>query len=237
MRKHFPYLRWKYTLLHAPLFLLLIASTAITGVNASPPPYLSVEPPSAEISAPGQSVNITVVVHDVTDHYGCDFDLIYNDTLLEYQKAKTTAYGPGAVVNVDNGNPLPSGALTIVDVSVPGTVRLSFLFRESYDMDPVEPGIQSPPSFNGTGVVAWITFKGLIEGVSPLNFDEVWTFIYDPTPAAQPRDPCVPGEIKVIPEFPTATLMPLLLILTLIAVFLGKKFSQRSARVPSVLSR
>jgi hypothetical protein len=213
-------LRWKF-MLHASLFLLLIASAGISNVSAQVP-YLSVDPVSAEISAIGQSVNITVLVHNVTDYYGCDFWVTYNDTLLEYTGFNLR--GPNAVIGS-----LPDAALTITDISVVGTVKLSVLFKESY--------VPRPASFNGSGVVAWVEFKGLAEGVSPLSFVEFWTFLYNSAPGVITRDPCVPGEIVVIPEFPTATLVLLLLIVTLVAVLLGKKFGQRGARMQSMPSR
>ena len=211
-------LRWKF-MLHASLFLLLIASAGIMNVSAQVP-YLSVEPVSVEISAIGESVNVTVVVHNVTDFYGCDFWLTYNDTLLQY-----TGYyhrGPGAVIGS-----LPDAALTLTDISVAGTVKVSILFKEAY--------VPRPDSFNGSGVVAWVEFEGLAEGVSPLSFVEMWTFLYNSAPGVITRDPCVPGEIIVIPEFPTATLVLLLLIVTLVAVLLGKKvWSKRRKDIISV---
>ena len=217
-------------LLSVALAAMLILSMALFNVGvafASPLPYLSIEPSSVyyEGDEPdewlGEEFSITVVVHDVTDYYGCDFEIDYSGTLLEYQKAKTTVYGPNAVVNVNDTNPLPLGALTIVDVSVLGTVKYSCLFRESYDMDPATPETDSPPSFNGTGVVAWVFFKiidvppqdwappDFVEVSCPLAFVEAMTFIYDPTPAAQPRDPCVNGlytyrMINLIKGAPTA---------------------------------
>jgi hypothetical protein len=87
---------------------------------------------------------------------------------------------------------LPDAALTITDISVVGTVKLSVLFKESY--------VPRPASFNGSGVVAWVEFKGLAEGVSPLSFVEMWTFLYNSAPGVITRDPCVPGEIVVMPK-------------------------------------
>ncbi len=74
-------------------------------------------------------------------------------------------------------------------------------------MDPITPGIQSPKSFNGTGVVAWITFKIIYVPTQPvdppgpayvqvgcnLDFDDTWTFIYKKPASVIPKDPSVGG--------------------------------------------
>jgi len=57
-------------MLYAPLFLLIIASIAITGVKADPAPYMFVDPPTAEISAVGQNITIKVNVTTVSNLYG-----------------------------------------------------------------------------------------------------------------------------------------------------------------------
>jgi PKD repeat protein len=197
------------------LVAMLIVSMAMLGVGlvaAVDTPWLSLEPPLTEYvgTAPGQYLNtkfnVTVEVHNVTDYYGCDFRLSYNDTLLEY-----TGYnlrGTNAVIGS-----LPDLALTITDTSITGSVRLSVLFKESY--------VPRPDSFNGSGVVAWVEFKIIYvpaQGTSPptynevgcdLNFDEVWTFLYNSAPAVITRNPCVNGDYlykmtNLVPGAPTA---------------------------------
>jgi len=172
------------------LLLLGILTLAfdIQPVKAGSLPYVFVDPPTVDVAV-GAFITVEVKVANVTDCYGVDFRLIYNDTLLQY-----TGYyhrGPGAVIGS-----LPDAALTLIDVSVAGTVIVSILFKEYY--------VPRPDSFNGTGVVAWVEFQGLAEGVSPLSFVEMWTFLYNSAPGVITRDPCVPGEIVVIaPPPPT----------------------------------
>lgn len=212
----------------ASLIVVLIASMVMFGASvsfAAPGTQISVDPPVKEFigTSPGDYLNtnfvIKVNVTNVLNLYGWDIRLTYNSTLLQY--VGRTVVGPNQVAPSQPAN------YTLTDVSVPGTIILGCAFSE----------VKGALPFDGSGVLAWITFEGKMIGVSDLDFVEGVTFLWDPNGMMISRDLCVGGEIEVIPEFPAAILLPLLLILTLIAVFLGKKFSQRSARMPSALSR
>jgi len=204
-------------MLYAPLFLLIIASIAITGVKADPAPYMFVDPPTAEISAVGQNITIKVNVTTVSNLYGYEFWLEYNSTLLT--EAYITPDGLGQVA------PSDPGFRAIDDLSTPGAVRYSLAFWP-------KPGPVYPPSFNGSGTLAWITFNGTAEGVSGLNFTRAKLFDTDGTSII--TDPWVDGQITVIPEFPTAIIMPLFLIATLAATFLAKMVWSKKHRRPVI---
>jgi hypothetical protein len=204
LKKNFPYLKWKYMLLTVPIFLLLIASASITGVNATSVAKISVKPPSVNIQAVGQNVTIEVNVTNVQLLYGWDIQLTYNSTLLTY--VGYTVIGPNQVCPSQHPN------YTLTDVSVAGTIIHGCAFS----------GAEGALPFNGSGVMEWITFKGTMKGVSNLSFIEDETFLWDPNGNAITRNPCANGQITVLPEFPTAIAMSLVLIATLAAASLGK---------------
>ncbi|NIP52372.1 MAG: hypothetical protein GWO26_10405 [Phycisphaerae bacterium] len=136
-------------------------STAITGANADPT-YLYVDPTPEIISAPGENKTITIKVFNVTNLYGWDLQLTYNDTLLE--KVDITVVGPNQVAPAQVGN------YTLTDVSTPGKIIFGCGFS----------GVQGALPFNGSGVLVWITFEGKMVGLSNLTFVEEMTFLWDP---------------------------------------------------------
>ena len=140
---------------------------------------------------------VEVVVNNVTDCYGVDFWMTYNSTLLS-KLGLVDVHGP-----FDSGNPpirpdpvTYPGGYVLTDISIPGTVRVSFTFV----------GALGAPSFNGTGTVCSIKFKIIycppqIVGEPPQNntvscdlaFDETKVKIWSPYGTAQPRNPSVNG--------------------------------------------
>ena len=213
------YLKWK-NITYAPLFLLLIVSTTITGVNANPGPKMLVAPSSEIIQAPGENKTVRINCTDVINYYGADVWLSYNNSIINC--TDVTVDGPGQVAP-------PPGSKRVLSVKYKpgdpgyeaGIIKLSCTFVYAEGADP----------FNGSGTIAWITFEGLIEAVSNLTFvlPGVRTKMYEidlsvtpPVSSVMDMDPPVGGEIEVIPEFPTAIIMSLLLITTLAAAFLGK---------------
>jgi len=205
LKKNFPYFKWKNILL-MPLFLLLITSMTTTSVKAQNP-YLSVNPPTATINAVGQTVTITVNVTEVAQGLsGFDIRIYYNQSIVSYTKYNYTVDGPGQVFP-----PLGTGTRNFYDYSVAGDLYLSLTL--SY-----------PTLVNATagGTVVWITFQGLMEGISNLTFDDAWTFMFNYMGDPITTDPSNPGQITVIPEFPAAIATLLLLTTTLTATLLGK---------------
>ena len=205
--KHFPQSR--RAILCISLFLSLIVSTTITGVNAQLP-YVYVDPPSVQIQAVGQTVMVNVTVFNVTGLYGWDVRLNYNSTLLNMTSA--TEYGTNSAVGAEPH--------TWTDVSVAGSARVGCAFSEA----------GGAVAFDGTGVLAFLTFQGNMLGISNLTFVEFLTLLYDSEGGFIPKDPSVGGEIEVIPEFPPSVAVTLLLIATLAAAFLGKTLWPRKRK-------
>jgi len=205
LKKNSPYLRWKNILL-MPLFLLLIASMTTTSVKANPLD-LFIDPPTATINAVGQKVTVTVNVTAVSGCSGFDIRIYYNQSILSYTVGNYTVDGPGQVFPT-------TGVRYFTDASIPGDLYLVLALS------------QSPPNLINTtgGIVVWITFQGLMEGVSNLTFNTgvTGTFVYDSIGNPMTIDNLYPGQITVIPEFPAAIATLLLLTTTLTATLLGK---------------
>jgi len=202
LKKNFPYLKWK-NILFMPLFLLLIASMTTTTVRAQNP-MLFIDPPTATIDAVGQKVTITVNVTQVTNVGGFDIRINYNQSILSYTKNNYTVDGPGQLFP-----PLGTGTRNFFDNSGTGYVYLSLTMGY-------------PTVMSGSGRVVWITFGGLMEGVSNLTFNPTFTKIFDSDGNPITQDPPGDGQITVIPEFPAAIATLLLLTTTLTATLLGK---------------
>jgi len=196
-------------------------STAITEVSAAPGPKIYVDPVSATISALGENTTVTIKCENVVNYYGADFWLRYNGSVVD--PVEVTVDGPGQVAPP----PGPQRALSVSIVS--NTVRFSCMFVYA----------EGAADFDGNGTVAWITFEGITEGNSTLNFDLAWTAMYEinygttpPTLSEMTIDPPEDGEIIVIPEFPAVMVVTLLLIATLAAASLGKIVWSRKRRGP-----
>jgi hypothetical protein len=221
LRKLFLHMKSKSTVI-APLFLLLIVSMATPGASANLSlPIVSVEPPTVTISAPGDSVMVEVNVTGVTNLYGYDLFVGYDNTTLEQNGI--SVIGPGQVV------PVSSADYSFADISYSGMVIVNVGFLENPD---------HPPSFNGTGTLLWITFTGKAVGTSALKLNNTDVYpIYVSTLYNRNQDPIpstlIDGEIQVMSEFPTAVMTPLLMISTLAAVLLAKIWL-RKRRGPAV---
>jgi hypothetical protein len=219
LRKSFSNIKWK-CMLYLPLILLLTASMALTNVSASPgDPYISVDPPKAQILAINQTVAVDINITDIIGMGAYDFWLYYNDTLLEVTQV---------LIDTDPANPLtetqvaPAASDRVdTDVSVSGIVRYSIVWKAGV------------PTYTGNGTAARITFKGKMVGNSTLTFSDTWTKAFDGLGDPIPLNPKNGGEIEVIPEFPVALIMPLLLTATLAAAFLAKMFWSRKHRGPA----
>jgi len=206
-------------MLYAPLFLLLAASMALTNVSASPDGPISVTPPKAQILAINQTVAVDIYITNVTGMGAYDFWLYYNATILDVTQV---------LIDTDPANPLtatqvaPAASDRVdTDASVPGILRYSIVWKAGV------------PTYTGNGTAARITFKGKMVGNSTLTFDNTWTKAFDGLGDPIPLNPKNPGEIEVIPEFPVALIMPLLLTATLAAAFLAKIVWSRKHRDPA----
>ena len=199
--------------------MMLMISMVMIGVNvASADPtanvYCDPDPKTVIGNSPGEHLGTTFVievwVENVTGLYGWDARLNYNSTLLNMTSA--TEYGTNSAVGAEPH--------TWTDVSVAGSARVGCAFSEA----------GGAVAFDGTGVLAFLTFQGNMLGISNLTFVEFLTLLYDSEGGFIPKDPSVGGEIEVIPEFPPSVAVTLLLIATLAAAFLGKTLWPRKRK-------
>ena len=215
------------------LILLALPILPRVSVSAGESPYspadaISVEPAMALILEIGQTVTVNITITNITDCAGYMFKLDYNSSILEVVPKSTFPYH-NVTLDTDPANPLtpsqmapfPAGRLD-TDRSVLGSIKFSTVW------------LVGVPTYNGSGVAAQITFNGTMVGISTLIFDQTSTratdYWGDDILFATFND----GEIEVIPEFPVAIIMPLLLTATLAVAFLAKIVLSRKRRSPTI---
>jgi len=162
---------------------MLILAFNIQPGKAESLPLISLKP-SKYTAQLGDTFTIALNVFDVTDYYGFDMWLHYNSTIIEH--VNITVDGPGQVA------PTYLGHRDTMDVSVLGTIKYSCVFV----------GAAGTPSFNGSGTLAWITFKANNVGSTALNFNTYWTFLYYRNATIIPMGPPLNGSVTVIPRIP-----------------------------------
>jgi hypothetical protein len=158
-------------------------------------------------------VNVTVV--DVTDLYAWQAKIYYDNSILQYVEAfyptDFVFAGRDYVTGVPPTNGSDAGGVYFV-----------------YGCT-LKPG---ESTFNGTGVLYQIRFKGIKAGQSPLRVGltyVTYTKLYNSTYLgsgigfAPIPFTTADGNVTVIPEFQTSYLMPLLMITSLVSAFLAKK--------------
>ena len=208
--KSFLHIRWK-NIFYAPLFILLTVSMTITGVSASGLAQVYVDPPTVTIEELGENATVAINVSEVSNLYGYEFWLSYNTILLD---AVEVTIGPVAPEQIFLGP---------ID---PETMEWKPIYDEE-GLVKVVVTFLSGPAFTGSGTLAYITFNGTATGTSVLGLIDEHTVLLDPGHNEIDSLPPVDGEIVVVPEFPATLVTPLLLIATLAAALLAKKFWSR----------
>ena len=204
-------------ILRAFLFTL-IASIAILGVPAAHAMiYISVGPAELPDVLPGESFNVTVNVVDVINLGAIEFKLWYNTTLLD---AVYTYLTPTSEDYLKGYGPLDPVTYEYTPTSpINDTLGRVYWYA-------IVKAFTNP--FNGTDPVLTITFNATEMGTCSLHLNETvlgWidpVDFYDGKYVLDTDYGLVDGSVTVVPEFPSAILMPLLLITTLTATFLAK---------------
>ena len=206
------------------LVLLLIANItliSIPQVDAASTPTLSVDPPEYTAPAPGHNFTVSINVTNVERLGSFEFYLGYNTTLLEAVSCSLTP-----IIDEYFSYLIPS----------PWTPTAGIFHDRSHVYFGSGGLIDMDVPFTGSGALLTITFTALEEGSGTLDlYDTLLTGItpeYDIYTIAHEVDD---GSITVVPEFPASILMPLLLILTLAATFLGKIVWSRKRKDISTL--
>jgi len=157
---------------------MLTLAFNVQQAESDPLPQIFLDPSqySARLDA---FFTIKVNVSEVTDYYGFDMWLHYNNTIIE--RVNITVDGPGQVAPTDPGHRITT------DVSVLGTIKYSCVFV----------GAAGTPSFNGSGTLAWITFSATNVGSTALNFNTFWTNLYYRNATYMPMGPPLNGSVTV----------------------------------------
>jgi len=190
------------------MFLIVLFPSflsGVMGVSVQELPIVSLNPMEFEVPAPGESFTIDVNVTDVANLQGYEFKLEFNNTLIN-----ATAVTPGPIH--------PAGTLYIPGREINSTYIWTPLQNVSDGF--VWAGAVLPlfQTFTGSGIMMTINFTALATGNCTLHLydtelvDSLGEYLEHTT---------LDGSVTVIPEFPTAIVMPLLLIATLAAAFLG----------------
>ena len=166
---------------------------------------VQVIPASYTVPNVGSTFNITVTVQNVNDLFGFEFKLYYPNNILNGTSA---TQGPF----------LKAGGIQTFFV-VPN-------FTDHYNathgvLNILCSRVGNVSGVNGSGTLATATFRSTsTNGPKILHLADVK--LSDPTPAAISFT-TADGEVTVIPEFPTALLLPLLVVSATVAITLENR--------------
>ena len=189
------------------LLLLITLSMAVTNVSAAvDADAISVEPPTAIILAIDDTVTVNITITNIQNCAGYMFKIDYNSTLLALD---SWTFDTGTPLSPTQVAPA-SGDRVDTDASFAGSVQLATVWKTGQ------------PTYNGSGLAAQLTFNGTMLGNSTLIFDQLWTLASDDIGSEIHFLMFNDGYIEVVPEFPAAILMSLVLTATLASAFLAK---------------
>jgi hypothetical protein len=186
--------------------VLVLASMALSQVRAQQAKVRLV-PASCTVQNVGLTFNLNVTVENVQNLFAFVFNLTYPSDILN-------------MTDVTQGPFLKTGGAQ--------TFHLRINFTDHYN---ATHGLltflctrlgENTPGVNGNGTLATVTFKSTSTNgpeAGKLHLDAV---LSDPDLAAIPCT-AADGEVTVIPEFPAALILPLLIASTLVAIALRKR--------------
>lgn len=201
-------------MLTLPLIAMLSLGFSFQPVRAEPETRLYVDPPTCE-GGPGDSFTVNISVADVDYLYGWQLKLYWNPNLLN-------------ATSLEEGPFLKDAGETRLGPQPPISPINNTLGRVQAVCTLLGVGAYDAPS--GSGTLASVTFIVKAAGECPLNLTDTELYtMADPSKPGQAVE--IPHSVEdgyyIIPEFPTALLLPLFLILTLIAVAVTKKIRYR----------
>jgi hypothetical protein len=188
------------------LFLaLMLASVTVTLTKAQQATVRMI-PASQTIPNVGLTFSVNVTVEGVDNLYGYEFKLYYPNDVLN-----GTSVTEGPFLKTGGVSTLFSVAKFTDTYNATHGLLNVFCLRTQSDA----------PGVNGSGTLATIKFKSTsTNGPRVLHLADVE--LSDPTPAAIPFT-AADGEVTVVPEFPVALTLPLLVVSTLLAIMLRKR--------------
>jgi len=185
------------------LTLVLIGMT--TQVVRAQQARVFLAPPSYTVSNVGLTFNVNVTIENVDDLYAWEIKLYYPNDILN---ATAVAEGPFLKTG---GMPTFLHLLNFTD-NYSATHGLLHVFCSR---------VGNVSGISGNGTLAAITLKSIAtDGPKALHLDDVK--LSNPNPG-QIAYTTADGEVAVVPEFATALILPMLMILTLSAIIFRKK--------------
>lgn len=197
-------------------FTLAVASTVVMQAGAQQA-TVEVIPTSYTVLNVGLTFNVNVTIQSVENLYGYEFKLYYpNDILNGTDATQGSFLKTGGVLTfftvasfADDYN-ASNGILNVLCTRVGSHVL----------------------GVNGSGTLVTVTFKSTsTNGPKALHLDDVK--LSDSNLTAIPFT-AVDGGVTVIPEFPVALVLPLLIVSTLVAITLGKRIRNHRGNFHSV---
>lgn len=165
-----------------------------------------VSPEASTVSNVGSTFSVNISIQNVKNLYGWEFKLYYPNHILNGTRATEGAFLKAGgvqtyfmVANFTDSYYTTQGRVSILCLRV----------------DPDAPGV------DGNGVLATITFNSTSnDGPDGLHLADVR--LSDPN-ATQIPCTIMDGEVAVVPEFPMALILPLLMISSSVAAIFRKK--------------
>jgi len=173
---------------------------------------VSLNPKETVVSAPGQNFTVDVNVTDVAGLYGFRFQLDYDTILLD-------------AFDVTSGPVIP--ATRLLGPIDPDTFEWIPINDTLGQVEVVCTFLSPATPFTGDGTLVTINFTTTAEGTCALDFTLTQLFDSAMNPIMHNAND---GSVEVIPEFPAILVIPLLLIATLAATFLGKMVWSRKRK-------
>jgi hypothetical protein len=197
-------------LLWIPLLALFCANLA----NAAPT-TVSIVPATNTITQPGITFSLNVTVTEVTDLWGWEFILYFNNSAIHALEATEGAF-------------LSDVGSTLFTVQ-----ELTNNYNATHGRVWVYNSLKIPAlPASGSGLLATITMNSTAVGQSDIALKPGvgMTYLLVKKNADEIPHDIVNGSVTVVPEFPSSLIVPLLLIATLATLMLSKK---AFARKPS----
>jgi hypothetical protein len=187
------------------LFLAIILMSVIVARVRAQQATVSLVPASYTVPNVGLTFTVNVTVENVEDLYGWELKLYYPNNVLN-----GTSATEGPFLKLD-GNP---------------TVFIIVNFTDSYNatyglLEVLCLRTSHVIGLSGNGTLATIAFRTTAtDGTETLHLANVK--LSDPTPNQIPST-SVDGDVTVIPEFPAALILPLIIVSTLAIIILRRK--------------
>ena len=176
----------------ASLIFLFICDSCFSSDAVATKVY--VNPSLAVVSAVGESLCLNVSITGVTDLYGWQFTLYYNNTLLN-------------CTEVSEGSFLRSNDETFMVAHIENNHNSTHGQLQAYCFLLTGPG---GTGVNGTGLLAALNFTAKVEG-GPYVLNLCNTILSNSNGEPIPHQ-TVDGAVTVIPEFPSMFLILLLIV-------------------------